>query len=430
MLLKKFKLSSLIWVILLVSFILHMMFFIKNPGWFFSESNTGVLSRYGATDAYNYTLTAEQLIDKKVFSFVYLHKSENPKPDAYITPGQPIFIVFSIFLGKLLHIDFVHLAIFFNMLMSIATVYLLYKICVELFGNVWMGLLSAFLYTVYFSPYHYFRTLLTETPSMFLLCLSLFYFIKAWKYNKKIDHILFGIYFSIMLMFRPNPALIVLIALITIIWTKGIKGFLKIAPYWMIGPVLFILPWVIRNAISLHQFIIFSTQAGNPLLAGTDPFNKAGFDAVVQEMQKSGYTDQQQYALVRIKEGLRNDFTYWFSWLTLGKFIELFRYPSGASFYVGYSFYRYLQRFHDLLICTGMFSVIVTLLNIYKDKRISLLVSMFILYCGSSIIFLAIDRYGFFIVPILIIIASYGICNYIIRPMLGLMKKISGVVIK
>ena len=199
MLLKKVKFSSLIWIILLISFILHMMFFIKNPGWIFQESNTGVISRFGETDAYNYTLTAEQLMEKKVFAFVYLDKPEHPKPGAYITPGQPIFIAILILLGKLFHIDFVNLGIFFNMVMSIATVYLLYKICLELFNNIWIGLLSAFLYTVYFSPYHYFRTLLTETPSMFLLCLSLFYFIKAWKYDEKVYHILFGVFFSIML---------------------------------------------------------------------------------------------------------------------------------------------------------------------------------------------------------------------------------------
>ena len=150
----------------------------------------------------------------------------------------------------------------------------------------------------------------------------------------------------------------------------------------------------------------------------------------MQEMQKRGFTDQKQYALVRIKEGLNNDFTYWFSWMTLGKFIELFRYPSGASFYVGYRFYRYLQPFHDLLINTGIFSVLVTLINIYKNKIMSLLVTLFLLYCGSSIIFLAIDRYGFFIVPILTIIASYGICKYIIEPFMILTRKLRGIRIK
>src|SRR4051812_18844213 len=188
---KKSYSKYLIWFILLLSLILHILFFIKNPGWIFQESNTGEISKYGATDAYNYTLTAELLIEEKIFAFVYLERPENPQPGAYITPAQPIFIIFLIFLGKLLNIDFVHLGIFLNMVMSMATTYLLYKICLELFQNKWIGLLSALLYTLYFSPYHYFRTLLTEIPAIFLLCLSLLLFIKAWKFNEKKYHILF-----------------------------------------------------------------------------------------------------------------------------------------------------------------------------------------------------------------------------------------------
>lgn len=424
MLLRKFQTSHLIWLILLLSLVFHLMFYFKNPGWIFQVENVGEnVARYGATDAFNYTLTAEQLMEKKVFSFVYLQKPEDPKPGAYITPAQPLLIAGLILLGKLLSIDFVQLGIWFNMALSISTIFILYKICLELFQNKWIGLFSAFLYSIYLGPYHYFRTLLTETPSIFLLCLSVLLFIKAWKYNKKLDHILFGIVFSILLMFRPNPAPIVLIGILIIVRTYGIKKSLKIGLYWAIGPILIILPWVIRNWISLDEFVLFSTQSGNPLLAGADPFNKTGPEAIYKEMQSRGFTNEKEYAIVRITEGLRYDFTYWFSWMTLGKFIELYRIPSPIASYVDYTFYKYLQPVHNVIIGAGFITSLYSLMNYAKAKKVASLVFVFLTYTAFSVIFLAIDRYGFFIIPILTIIAGFGIYHFVIEPLYKLLLK-------
>ena len=41
--------------------------------------------------------------------------------------------------------------------------------------------------------------------------------------------------------------------------------------------------WVVRNYLALNQFILFSTQGADPLIAGADPFNKIGYENIVMK---------------------------------------------------------------------------------------------------------------------------------------------------
>ena len=50
--------------------------------------------------------------------------------------------------------------------------------------------------------------------------------------------------------------------------------------------------WVVRNYLALNQFILFSTQGADPLIAGADPFNKIGYENIVNEMRAKGLDDK------------------------------------------------------------------------------------------------------------------------------------------
>lgn len=403
---KKIKIPKIMWLILIASLCLHILFLIKQPS---PEFNEVIKQYYGAPDAYNYYLSAEQLLEDGVFGYVYLKRYEEPVINAYITPGQPIFLAICLLITKIVHLPLYNFVVLVNMILNILSIFLIYRIGKELFEKESIGIVAALLFSTYISIYHYFRTLLTEPTSIFLFILSVYLFVMAWKYNQTKTHIIFGITVSILLMFRPNPAPVLLIAIFTILFTYGIRSSIKIGLLWLIGPLLIIGPWVLRNAITLHEFVLFSTQSGNPLLAGTDPYNKQGFENIVKEMKKEGFIDQKEYAMYRIKQGFLNDFNYWFSWFTLGKTIELFRIPSMVNYYLNYAFYPFVLFQHYLIIYTGVITSFICSLHTKKHIRLMMLVLTIVTYIAFSNIFLAIDRYGFFIIPLICLVASYGL---------------------
>lgn len=403
---KKSNLPKIMWVILIASFFVHVLFLIKQPS---PEFNEAIKNYYGAPDAYNYYLSAQQLLKDKAFGYVYLKPSDKPTINAYITPGQPIFLAFCIGISNILHIPLYYFVICINMILNLLGILFLYKTGKELFNQESIGIVGALLFSTYISVYHYFRTFLTESPSIFLLILSVYLFVMAWKYNKNKMHILFGLCVAILLMFRPNPAPVLLVGILTVLFTYDFRSSIKIGLLWLIGPLLIIGPWVIRNALTLHQFVLFSTQSGNPLLAGTDPFNKEGFEQVVKSMKKEGFTDQKAYAIFRIKNGFMNDFSYWFSWFTVGKTIELFKMPSMVNYYTNYIFYSLAKAHHYFIMFSSIITSMICGLRAKKHLKLMALIAAIIVYIIFSNIFLAIDRYGFFIVPLICLVSSYGI---------------------
>lgn len=411
--LKKLPLS--LYIILMTALLLHLLFILKNPGYAFNEVAE---VKYGAVDADNYTMTAEKLLEKGVFGYVYLEPGLYPKTfpekNAYITPGQPIYLAGVLLLSRILPISYYHLGITLNTLFDLGTIFLIYLIAITIFKNRLYGIIASGLFTTSLGMYHYFRTLLTEPQALFLFSLALYLFILAVKKNTKKLHIWFGIVTSILLMFRPNPAPILLIGVIIVLYKFGIKTSLKIASWWIIGPIMIIGPWVLRNWISLHQFVLFSTQGGNPLIAGIDPFNKKGLEQVGREMAEAGFTDSKQYAIYAIKNGFKHDFTYWFSWFTVGKTLELYKQPAETFSYYYYQFYPFIKSLHIFTMLSALLTSIFCLLQSQKYKIVMMLFAAFFIYTAFSNIFLAMDRYGYFISPIICLIASFGISSTIL----------------
>ncbi|MFD3446640.1 ArnT family glycosyltransferase [Microbacteriaceae bacterium 4G12] len=412
----KFKsLPKVVYVILALSFLLHVFCLVKQPGVYADA----IKVTYGANDAYNYSLTAEQLLKHGVFGYVYLKPSEVPVKNAYITPGQPTLLAGAMIISHVTKIPYYYVATSINLILNVGTVLLLFLIGKELFGRNSYGIVASMLYVIYPSSYTYFRTLLTEIPSIFLLTLSVYAFVLAWKYNKVKFHIWFGIVVATLLMFRPNPAPMLLIPVLVILFTYGIKDSIKIGLLWCIGPLLIIGPWVVRNYLAFHQFILFSTQGADPLIAGADPFYKIGYENIINQMIASGVTDTGKYAKELIKNGFKTDFTYWFSWFTVGKTIELFKHAPAVD---QYGLYNYMQLFHRTFIIGTFLSSFCFMLNSFKHKRVMMLVASSVIYILFSNLFLAITRYGFLINPLMCLILAYGIV-YVIRKLLFLDAK-------
>lgn len=397
--------------ILFFSLLIHLVFLVKQPGTIFNRPEvfnfTAEQGEWGGRDASLYAQMANQIINEGVYGYDTHHTGETVK-NAFVTPGHPFYLVSIFMVANLFNIDQLILAKLVNMLLSVGTVFLIYLIARQLFEKKFVGWISAFLYATYFSPLHYFRTTLTEIPSIFMICLTILFFLKAYRSNKTSHHVLFALFYCIAVMIRPTPAPLILIAIGMILYKYGIKKSIRVGCLWIIGPIVIILPWVIRNYLAFGELYIFSSHAGNSLYAGSNPYNIYSFSDYWREMHAMGY-DQSQYAMYKIKQGFSDNFSLWFSWFTLGKTLELFEYVDGKVHYYYYFGFKLLELQHFLVVFVGFISGVV-----YRNNKgvLTLLVILFG-YIALSNMFLTITRYGFYIIPILCLLSGFGIVSLV-----------------
>ncbi|MFD0767601.1 ArnT family glycosyltransferase [Bacillus sp. CGMCC 1.60114] len=391
--------------ILIFALAIHMYFLIKNPGSVFHEPEIfgKEVSTYGSLDASKYVKMAWQLLHDGIYGYA------ESKPNAFVTPGQPFYLAAIFQISEWIHVDHLLLAKLINMFLNLGIISIIYAISKVLFKNVYISIISSLLYTTYFSSYHFFRTTLTEIPSIFFFMLSILIFLLVLQKDSFRLHVIFGIVAAITLMFRPTPAPLLLIAWGIIIYSYGLKKAIKIGFIWCIGPLLIMGPWVIRNFIVFGHAYLFSSHAGDPLLSGANPFNLYNEDNMIQDMLNAGYSlsseDKASYAKHLIKEGFYNDFALWFSWFTVGKTITLFNNPDGTYLYWSYFKPWVIDAFknqHLFVVLTGLLGSI----TLRKNKKVLLFSSIIWGYIALSNIFLVILRYGFFIIPCICIISG------------------------
>lgn len=408
------RVSILLICILLASLTLHIIFLIENPGQIFNMPEKynrphqiygDTISKYGSYDAARYAGMAFQIMEKGIYGY------EQQKSNAYVTPGEPVYLVSIFSVAKWLNVDHLLLVRICTMILSVMTIAIIYLIAWELFEKRPLALIAAFLYASYFSPLHYFRAVLTEIPAIFTFLFALYACIKAIKYHHYKWHIIFGIFFAIAIMFRPSPAPLIIIAIFMALKKYGIKESLKIGLLWAIGPVLIISPWVIRNLMVMHHAYIFSSHSGNPLLMGTDPFylekaKSMDLYAQAKELKISQGLSQGQYAWKRFIEGIKSQPNLWISWFTVGKIITLFQKPSGWNYYLPqFKYWSFLVYFDHFFI---IFSGFLAGLLCNHNKSVKMLFILLMSYVGISLVFVTIDRYGFFVIPLFCILSAYG----------------------
>jgi hypothetical protein len=397
--------------ILFFSLALHILFLVKQPGIIFNQPEiynfTQEQGDWGGRDASLYAKMANQIINEGIYGYDTHHTGEIVK-NAFVTPGHPFYLVSIFTVANLLNADQLMTAKLVNMLLSVGTVFLIYLIARQLFEKKLPALLGALLYATYFSPLHYFRTTLTEIPGIFMFCLTLLFFLKAYKSNKTVEHILFAIFFCITVMIRPTPAPLILLAVGMVLYKYGFKESIRIGLLWIIGPIFIILPWVVRNYLAFGELYIFSSHAGNSLYAGANPFNIYSFSDYWTERHNMG-VDQSEYAWHKIKQGFSDNFPLWFSWFTLGKTFELFSYVDGKVHYYKYTGFTLLEVQHFFVVFTGFVSGFI----FRRNKGVLFIFILLLGYIALSNLFLTIPRYGYYIIPTLCILGGYGISRIV-----------------
>lgn len=414
---KKLTLYILV-TILIGSTLLHIYYLIEHPGSNFikpskeeieEQLENGEISeevaklkehtwKYGSRDAYLYTKMANQIIEDGIYGY-----NTDLKSNAFVTPGFPMLLVALFQIANLLNMEQMTIVKVFNLLLSVGTIWLVYLIAKNVVKSRWAGVIASGLYATYFTPLHFFRTALTEIPAIFFFCLATYIFILAIKTDKKYLHFLFAVIFCYSVMIRPVIAPLVLIGflIISMKYRSNLKQWLITSGIWALGAFIVIGPWVIRNFILFHEFILFSTHSGNSWFAGSNPFNMYDFYDYFKEQEKLGL-DSKEYALMKIKEGFQTNFGLWFAWFTVGKTYELFKLPDAIYFYPASNITLYFKIVHTIIVNTAFVSLFISMF--IRNKRIVAISGMIIMYIALSNLFLTIPRYGFFIIPMMCVL--------------------------
>ena len=293
-------------------------------------------------DPRNYWLMSHQIVDQGVYGYYYYDDDGNTtggqpgESNARVMPGYPVFlaIVYKILGDKYLQITVVRLLqIMASSLSSVLAFYFIRKV----FKKDSIALLTALFIAIY--PTYIFTciNLLTETLALFTFLLYLCLLVKAIETGKTGINILTGIVFGSHVLIRPAllPLFILpfIFCLITNLINKGSSqnrlGLRSVSRLFMlqfIGVVAIMLPWWIRNIVTLGSFILTAEASGNPLLGGTYPYFIDYFNDVPDSIRGNNEM-QMEWGIRRIIEGFKTEPWLYFKWYTIGKTQHIFGQP-------------------------------------------------------------------------------------------------------
>ncbi len=321
------------------------------------------------------------------------------QPDAYYTPGYSLFLaaVYKISMwthgGHLLPIIRVaHEVYFVQQLLSLVNLVLVY-ILGSLFFNRWTGNAAALIAALYLPNSFVGELLLSENLFIPFLLLSLWTAYLALRHRRYSLYVLAGIVLGLATLVRPFILPIVVLYLVGIWWqarTGRIQGDrpyrqgLYFAFALVIGLVVALLPWWIRNYIDFHHFVPLSTEAGNPLLAGASPYFQTPFSQLAAGAIAHHET-QEKYAIHLILDGLTHHFFLYMGWFLFGKLYYLFWSPWL------YNYIGWFVVYHRILTILGSISVIAGLFI----RRTRLFAVSIVFLLAMQLVFLPLFRYGY-----------------------------------
>jgi len=217
------------------------------------------------SDSLVYYSLAQNIVTLSEYSF-------EGKPTAIISCGYPLFLsgIYYVFGAEQLYVKLI------QSFLEIFTVLLFFFIC-RFYFNVRYSLIALLIFTFLPSNLLYSQTILTEPMFGFLCCIVLYYCLRE-KFSKSIFFI--GIVWGYAILIRSSFALsAILIPVFLFIYRrqlfegfkrKRIKRVFQYSLLFVVGLILAIAPWLVRNKITMDTFTI-ATQGGFTFWSGSNP---------------------------------------------------------------------------------------------------------------------------------------------------------------
>ena len=259
------------------------------------------------------------------------------KPDAYVTPIYPLFIT-CIYLA--LHFlfgisfsggsDIVRSFYLVQQIITLTIPLFCYILAFRISGR-WSGLAAAMLSVMYLPNNFIGSMMLTEAlyiPLLLALLILLDIFLRG---ESTVASATLGVIYGLTVLTRPTAGIILPVTLVLYFVVNRQsdhlirKLFRHVSPL-LLGTVIVILPWIIRNAIALHQFVPLSTEGANPLLLGASP----NFDLTqytLMTLAHESHKTLSSFTMQYIENGFEYHFFKYLIWYTIGRFPDYFLSP-------------------------------------------------------------------------------------------------------
>ena len=178
------------------------------------------------------------------------------------TPGYPFFLKIINIGPNLNHIFWIQIAL------SILTIFLVYRLSIEIFENTNAALVSAFLITIDLGSIAYPSLILTETLFTFILTISVYLLLLHCKKDSNTYLVLSALAFSILTYLKPISLYLPLFLAIvfTVIATKHKRNQFHKSIIFLLIYSSIISVWMYRNYSLTNKPFLFTSMQSNNLL--------------------------------------------------------------------------------------------------------------------------------------------------------------------
>lgn len=339
-------------------------------------------------------------------------------PGAYVTPAYPFFLALVFFIWRLFdgvaapaHGDFVRIVYSLQQLITLGIPFFSFLIAKEL-SNRWAGLVAGFLGVAYLPNNYIGSEMLTEAIYIPLLLLCLLYAIQCYAKPTLWRLVGLGLLMGLAVLTRPTAvAMILVFATLLVLPRPGRGEGHASRSVWLhtalfVGSFLLIMaPWWIRNALSLHRFVPFSTEGGNPLLLGASPYFRIGQYSLLA-MARDAHLPLETYSLQYIWHGFSMHFWVYLGWYTIGRIPYYFYSPWLLWGIADSAAFVY---FHRLLVITGFLASIFCLMKPTLRAAGFLTLSLLLIQWP----FLPIERYVYPVIVLWSALIPAIVANYL-----------------
>lgn len=346
-------------------------------------------------DAHNYDVMTKQFLDKGFLGYSSI------KPNAFTTPGYPLFLAFLYKVFGYANGSPLAQVRVIQVLIATLTIGVLYFLSRHV-ANRKVAVITVFFSSIYLVSLWVPTLILTETLYTFLFILYLYLQILAINKRSGPLNFLTGVVFAAAVLVRPAIApLIILPYFYYYLETKD-KNLIKDFTANIAGFVLLMMPWWIRNIAVLRKLVLLATQE-DPLLRGTYPYG-------IGE-ENISYTNQKQEAIHQLINGFTKQPFLYLKWYTIGKFDWLY---FKVFYYVDdkVNTLRWLFPLHDIFVWFGWVGV--ALGAVRKEIR---LISLYIIFITLiHLAFVATSRYAYPVMPLLMLLTAFILDSLFFRP--------------
>jgi len=335
-------------------------------------------------DAYNYHNMAKQFLAEGFLGY----KTDVPsgEPNAYITPGYPLFLSAIYAVSSDENAGIYHVKIV-QAILGTLTALFGYLIAKRLGGRLagWIALILMVIYPTYIVMPLF---LLTETLYAFLFFAYVYLQVLAFEKKQHCWYFWTGIVFGLAIMVRPGAFFAAFFIYLFYVLAYKEKGKGKNVLAFFVGLLLIMIPWWIRNIVVLNEFVLLCTQGGNPLLGGAYP----------PELAPRRYPQENQFeeGINVIVNGFKTQFKEYFTWFTVGKIEKIF-----DKIYLPHIIpqLKYVWFTHELVLCGGVMGMIYS----FFRKKTGFIALVAVVLTFFQLFVIPENRYAYAILPLLMI---------------------------